>query len=782
MNCYPSVRQGIAFLAVVLLGVPLGATAVDRRQTAAPPDLVLLNGSIYTVDAAQPRAEAMAVTDGRFSFVGSDAEARQLVGPQTKMIDLRGSMVLPGINDSHIHAGAGEYYNRRLCNVRSFSLEEGYERLAACVRAAPPGDWVVAFGWYGTDNPEISNLSIAKLDALVPDRKLAVIERDAHTVWVNSKTLQAFSISRDTPDPVGGRIVRNPATGEPTGALLDAANHGVKAEIRSRSAYAARQVDLHRTVVPHLNSLGITSMLDAYATDDIEAAYRALDREGGLSMRVSLAFAVTADKFRAEVPRIAAKRAQNTERIKIDFLKVFADGNAEDGLANMLEPDGKPGASSKGYFTQEEMNELVLLAESHRLSLYVHTIGDGAARQVLDAVAAARGKSPCDWCRHTLTHIQWIYPSDRARLKNLNVIANIQEGWLAPRSIGGPPGYDYVKDTADGPLGPVRAASMYPYRPLRDAGARLSAGSDWFYTDENPWNDIEAGVTSRDPGDPDSGPMLPGHALDVKSLLTARTLDGAYQMQNERETGSIEVGKRADFVVIDRDILRIPADRVHETRVLMTFFDGKRVAGQGIAWRDNFTTRLEALALLQSLNADLLTLTLDRWCKTRLATPAEIVADRDPKVDKAPTAEQRRILRVTESEPVHYRQVQLRCGIHVLSEAENWYVPSRLTPEINEALETTSIAFGRAVQALHFRRQTLSAKLLWSPLPEGWEMGAASGPAGSSSTTLQIPSEVLQHRAVLTLPDGTPFSTVIETYTDDVLAFPEPPASKCEMW
>ena len=208
---------------------------------------------------------------------------------------------------------------------------------------------------------------------------------------------------------------------------------------------------------------------------------------------------------------------------------------------------------------------------------------------------------------------------------------------------------------------------------------------------------------------------------------------------------------------------------------------------QEIGWRDNFTTRLEALALLQSLNADLLshnsaTLTLDRWCNThRLATPAEIVADRVPSVDKAPTDEQRQILRVTESEPVHYRRVQLRCGIHVLSEAENWYVPSRLTPEINKALDTTSIAFGRAVEALHFRRQTLSAKLLWSPLPEGREMRAASGPAGSPSTILQIPSEVLQHRAVLTLPDGTPFSTVIETYTDDVLAFPEPPTSKSEM-
>jgi hypothetical protein len=203
------------------------------------------------------------------------------------------------------------------------------------------------------------------------------------------------------------------------------------------------------------------------------------------------------------------------------------------------------------------------------------------------------------------------------------------------------------------------------------------------------------------------------------------------------------------------------------------------------AWRDSYTTRLEALALLQSFNADLLshdsaTLTLDRWCEThRLADPAEIVADRQTGAEKPPTAEQRQILRVSDTEPVRYRRVQLRCGDHVLSEAENWYVPSRLAPDMNQALETTHIPFGRAVQALHFTRRTLTARLLWSPLPDGWETGAASVPA-SRSSALQIPAQVLEHRAVLTLPDGTPFSTVIETYTDDVLGFPEPPTPKSD--
>jgi chorismate-pyruvate lyase len=200
--------------------------------------------------------------------------------------------------------------------------------------------------------------------------------------------------------------------------------------------------------------------------------------------------------------------------------------------------------------------------------------------------------------------------------------------------------------------------------------------------------------------------------------------------------------------------------------------------GDAPPWQDGFTTRLEALALLQTLNADLLshdsaTLTLDRWCAVhRLASPARIVAERVHGADKEPSAEQRQLLSVTEAEPVRYRRVRLSCGGHVLSEADNWYVPSRLTPDMNHVLDTSDTAFGRAVQALNFRRRTLSAKLLWSPLPQDWDMGAVL-PEGQG-TTLTIPHEVLQHRAVLTLPDGTPFSEVVETYTGEVLAFPEP--------
>ena len=207
-------------------------------------------------------------------------------------------------------------------------------------------------------------------------------------------------------------------------------------------------------------------------------------------------------------------------------------------------------------------------------------------------------------------------------------------------------------------------------------------------------------------------------------------------------------------------------------------------ADDASAWHDDYTTRLEALALLQTLNADLLsndsaTLTLDRWCADhKLAAPARIIAERVHGPDAPPTAEQRRLLGVGPGEPVRFRRVRLKCGTRVLSEAENWYVPSRLTPDINRTLDTTDTAFGRVVKPLDFRRRTLSAKLLWSPLPPHWEMRAANDnrPVADAarSGSLRIPHEVLQHRAVLTLPDGRPISQVTETYTADVLAFPDP--------
>jgi hypothetical protein len=210
---------------------------------------------------------------------------------------------------------------------------------------------------------------------------------------------------------------------------------------------------------------------------------------------------------------------------------------------------------------------------------------------------------------------------------------------------------------------------------------------------------------------------------------------------------------------------------------LPVYADGS-AAGRTPTWPDTFVTRVEAVALLQTLNGNLLshdsaTLTLERWCDVhRLASPARIVAVRVLNGEKPVSPEQRRELGVTPMEPIRYRRVRLLCGTVVLSEADNWYVPGRLTAEMNKLLDSTDVPFGRVVQALHFRRHTLSSTLLWVPLPEGWEMNPI--PPSGASSVLTIPSELLQHRALLTLPDGTPFSEVVETYTAGVLAFQVP--------
>jgi hypothetical protein len=547
-------------------------------EAFAAADLVLTNGIIHTLNPAQPVAQSIAVEKNKIVYVGDDRGGLLLRGARTQVLDLQGKALLPGLSDAHVHPALGEFLNYRLCNVRAFTVEDGFEKVRKCATTAPPGDWVVTYGWYDLDTPEFDKVTRAQIDALVPSRKLAIISKDLHTVWVNSRALQEFGITRDTKSPAGGEIVRDPATGEATGELIDAAGMAVLDRIQHHSPYAISTKELLKEAVSHLNSLGITSILDAFADEDAATAYHALDESGQLSARVSLASPVLPSNYRTQVAYIAAHRASwQSPRVRLDFIKAFGDGNEEVGLSSILNHDGPPETATPGYYTDAQMRELVALVEAAHLSIFVHVIGDGAARQVLDAIASARKTSPVTDRRHTLTHLCWIADADLPRFKAMNVIANLQEGWLAPAAFGGPPGYDYARSTASGPIGPWLAGRLMPYRSLRDAGARLASGSDWFYTEENPWITLEAGITSKDPAGSNKQAMLANNTLDFATLLAARTSGAAYQMYRETETGTLEVGKRGDFIVVDRDPFGLAPEELHKTRVLMTFLDGTLV-------------------------------------------------------------------------------------------------------------------------------------------------------------------------------------------------------------
>jgi predicted amidohydrolase YtcJ len=570
-----------AFLGCAIGYIPETPAAAPRDQPPQPsarPDLILTNGVIHTMDPAGHVAQSIAVAKGQIVYVGNDTGALALRTSKTRLIDLQGKAVLPGLADAHVHPALGEFLNYRLCNVRAFTLEDGFAKVRQCASAAPPGDWVVGYGWYDLDNPEFDRVTRSQIDALVSTRKLAIISKDLHTVWANSKTLEEFGIGRDTKSPAGGEIMRDPATGEATGELIDAAGMAIWDRVQHHSTYSISTAELLKAAMAHLNSLGITSVFDAFADEDAASAYHALDTSGKLSARVSLGSPVLPGNYRTQVPYIAAHRANwQSPRVRLDYIKVFGDGNEEVGLSSMLNHDGPPETATPGYYTDAQMHELVALAESVGLSIYVHVIGDGAARQVLDAIAEARRASPKTERRHTLTHLCWVADTDLPRFKAMNVIANIQEGWLAPAAFGGPPGYDYARSTASGSIGPWLAGRLLPYRALRDAGSRLASGSDWFYTEENPWFAMEAGITSKDPGGANKQAMLPNYTLDFATLIAARTSGAAYQMYRENEAGTIEVGKKGDLIVVRQDPFAIAPEELHKTNVLMTFLDGTMI-------------------------------------------------------------------------------------------------------------------------------------------------------------------------------------------------------------
>ncbi|MBS0396545.1 MAG: amidohydrolase family protein, partial [Proteobacteria bacterium] len=307
-----------------LCAVILGLGAAAQVDAGAAADLILTGGRVRTEDPGRPLAEAIAVKDGVIIRVGSASEVAEHRGPDTAVVELAGRVVLPGLADAHVHPVQGEFFHHRLCDVRAFTVAEGFEKLRRCAVSAPAGDWVVGYGWYDLDNAEFDSLTRAQLDALVPDRNMAVVSRDLHTLWVNSRTLAEFGIWRDTPAPAGGQIVRDPATHEPTGMLIDAAAHPVFQRIQYHSPYAAPLRDILRGALHHLNSLGITSILDAAADEETARAYAELDRSGELTARVTLAELVLPDNYRTEIPRIAALRRSLAGRhVAVGFVKVL---------------------------------------------------------------------------------------------------------------------------------------------------------------------------------------------------------------------------------------------------------------------------------------------------------------------------------------------------------------------------------------------------------------------------------------------------------------------------
>jgi predicted amidohydrolase YtcJ len=551
-------------------------------------DLIIGNGIVHTVDPRQPRAQAVAISRGAIIAVGTDAEIRDLAGAGTESIDLAGRLLLPGFQDAHVHPSGGGM-ERRQCDLSAAHDIEDYLRLiASYAEAHPDEEWVTGGGW-AMDLFPGGVPSKADLDRIVPDRPVYLSNRDHHGAWVNTLALERAGITRTTPDPVGGRIDRDPH-GDPIGALQEGAMDLVSQLMppASRDEIAASILEGQR----YLHSYGITAWQEAIVGDyavmpDCFDAYVDLDCAGQLTGRVVGALwwdrAAGMRQFEHLLGR--RERAATGSRFRATSVKFMQDGVCENFTAAMLTPyldvhGHETHNHGTSFVDAEELKEFVIAVDKEGFQAHFHAIGDRAVREVLDAVEAARDANGVSDNRHCAAHIQVVHPSDVPRFGALGVLANAQPLWACNEP-------QMVMLTTPF-LGEERAATQYPFASLARTGARLCFGSDWPVSTPDPLAEMHVAVNRTAPpghhyggSTAETEPLLPAERLSIDAAIEAFTMGSAYLNHLDAETGSVAIGKRADLVILDQDVTALPATDIGRVAVDMTLVDGRPVYERG---------------------------------------------------------------------------------------------------------------------------------------------------------------------------------------------------------
>jgi predicted amidohydrolase YtcJ len=580
---------------VVTAGL-VGAFAANAQTPAAQTaDLVLRGGPVFTADAANPTATAVAVRGGRIVYVGDDAGVEAFVGAVTRTIEIGGGMLLPGFHDSHVHIAAGGL-GLATCDLSSDDTADAVlAHIAACARDSPGSAWVSGRGWQLGVFPN-ADPTRQQLDAVVPDRPAFFMSADGHSGWANSRALAEAEVTAETQDPQGGRIERDPLSNQPTGTLRD-----IAAALVARRVPQPSEPEIKAAIVRAIalaNSFGITSVHEANVPELMLGPYLALDRENALNARVTMAAQFNlrladVSAVPAEVERIERLRRQyRGARITITAAKLGIDGALEAQTAALLEP--YVGGEDRGRtLTQPEVFQAAIVAfDKAGIQTHIHSIGDGATRIALDAFAAARAANGPNGPMHQIAHLQLVHPADVPRFGPLRVAANIQGLW-AYRD-------EETQELVEPVIGPERAARLYPLGSLEQAGATLVGGSDWSVTSMNPLPAIEIAITRRGARQPTGPAWLPDEVVSLDAMLLAYTINGARLQLHEEQAGSITVGKAADLVLLDKDLRSIPAVDINTARVLFTFIDGVQVYPR----REPWTHARSALILRRRIGED----------------------------------------------------------------------------------------------------------------------------------------------------------------------------------
>ena len=579
---HPGVLTAAVLTSALMLGGCGQREAATQAPVAAQPaagagaaDLVLRNGAVYTVDAARSWAQAVAVKDGKIVFVGKDADLGDRIGAATQVVDLKGRMLMPGMQDAHIHPISGGI-EASACDLNGKrSAEEYLATIKAYADAHPDEPWILGGGWLMSAFGPGAMPAKELLDAVVSDRPVYLTSTDGHTTWVNSKALEIAGITRETPDPADGRIDRDPKTGEAIGSLQEGAGDLVGRHVPPWSR--EKRIEGLRYSQKMLNAYGITAVQDASVREPDLEAYAALDAQGGLSLKAVVSQWWERDKGLEQISAMEALRSKYTHgRVRATAVKMMQDGVMENYTAVMTEPYHLHGSPTGiPMIDPQLLKQAVVQLDAKGFQVHFHAIGDGAIRQCLDAVQSARETNGHSGQRHHLSHIQMINPVDLPRFRELGVIANFQPlwGWAD----------EYITKLTTPFIGEERTRWMYPIAQMHASGAMIAFGSDWSVSTANPYDQIEVAVRRADPSIPDGAVFLPEQRIALPEAIAAFTIGSAHVNGMEHDTGSIEVGKAADMVVLDRNLFAIDPREISETKALLTLLDGKPVHGDPAA-------------------------------------------------------------------------------------------------------------------------------------------------------------------------------------------------------
>jgi predicted amidohydrolase YtcJ len=537
--------------------------------TAAPPaaDRIFVNGRLWTGDPLRPRAEALAIAGDHILAVGSSREVLRHRGARTEVVDLQGRFACPGFNDAHLHFLVLETVDLG----DALEVEEIQRRIREYAAAHPGEEWVSGRGWFYAAFPGgLPHRSL--LDAAVPDRPAWMLGYDGHTAWVNTRALQAAGITRETPDPPNGVIVRDGA-GEATGVLKEAAMGLVRRLVpppTDEERYRALRLRLDQAA-----SYGLTSVQNASFPAAEMPVFQRVIAEGGLKVRFYWAIPFLKDPSAEDLGRFKALRAEHTGPLfKFGAAKGMVDGVVESKTAAMFEPYEGGGGAGHANWTQEDLDRTAALYDREGFQIFLHAIGDRAIHMALDAFEHAAKANGTAGRRHRVEHVEVPLLADIPRFKSLGVIASTQ-GLFANPDQNTLEVYSVV-------LGPERAARAMPFKLLDDAGAVQAFGSDWPVFPMEPLRGIYAAVARRTPEGTPAGGWQPHLRIPAEAALRHFTVDAAYASFEEHRKGALAPGRLADLVVLSEDILAPPAERILRAKVLLTVMGGRdtyRAAG-----------------------------------------------------------------------------------------------------------------------------------------------------------------------------------------------------------